>query len=156
MKSRIVGFLGTLTVIGCHNEPLASPSAGGISLALSVAHTQFQRGQRDTIAITLTNATDTSVTLNFSTGCQVLPYIANGRGDIVLPSGGDYVCTAAFSKLQLAPGEQHTQALVWSGSTQFVTELPLLPLPPGIYSVFAVMSAQELRLATRPVSVELR
>jgi len=47
--------------------------------------------------------------------------------------------------LNLAAGERRTQTFVW------LTR----PFPPGVYSVSAAFSAQELRLATQPTSVLL-
>ena len=86
----------------------------------------------------------------------MLPYITNDRGSVVLPAGGAWVCTANLSQLDLAAGDRRTSTFVWTGSTEFASEMPLLPLPAGTYSIYAALSAQEVRLAAKPVPVQLR
>jgi hypothetical protein len=124
-------------------------------LALAVTSAELPPGQVDTITITLTNTNSRPVSLNFLSGCQILPYIRDARGVTVLPSGGGWVCTAALSRLELAAGERHARTFVWSGSTEFASELLVRRLPPGVYFVSAVVSAAELHLATQPVAVRL-
>jgi hypothetical protein len=148
--------LTALMLLTCNDQPLAPSSAAGVTLTLSVTHSAIRAGERDTITVALANTTRQVVALHFPTGCQLLPYITNDRGSIVLPAGGAWGCTANLSQLDLAAGERHTWTFVWTGSTEFASEMPLLPLPAGAYSINATLSAHELRLAAKPVFVQLR
>jgi hypothetical protein len=148
--------LTAMTLLTCHEHPLAPSSAAGLTLTLSVTHSAIQGGEGDTITAALANATSQVVLLHFSNGCQLLPYITNARGSIVLPAGGAWGCTANLSQLELAASERRTWTFVWTGSTEFASEMPLLPLPAGAYSIYATLSAQEVHLAAKPVLVQLR
>lgn len=158
MKRLLTGLTALAVIASCDSGPLGpsstSNSADGLMLSVAVSRSQLRAGDLDSITITLANTNDHAVSLNFSSGCQILPYIADGRGTTVLPSGG-WACTAMLSRLDLAVGERRTVVLVWSGSTTFASEMPLRPLPSGVYTVFAALSAQELHLATPSVSVRL-
>jgi hypothetical protein len=145
-----------MTLLACNEQPLAPSSALGLTLTLSVTHSAIRGGEPDTITVALANTTNQVVSLHFSSGCQLLPYITNSRGSIVLPAGGAWGCTANISQLDLAAGERRTWTFVWTGSTAFASEMPLLPLPAGPYSIYATLSAQEVRLATKPGLVLLR
>jgi hypothetical protein len=148
--------LTALILLTCHEQPLAPSFAFGLTLTLSVTRSAIRGGEPDTITVALANTTNQIVSLHFASGCQLLPYVTNAPGSIVLPAGGAWVCTANLSQLDLAAGERRTWTFVWTGSTEFASEMPLLPLPAGAYSIYATLSAQEVRLAAKPVLVQLR
>ena len=144
MKPRMFASLAILAALACHNEPLAPSSAAGLTLALALTRAELQQGEPDTITMTLTNTNRYSVSLS-GDACEPRPYITDARGVTVVPSGGDWVCIAVFQRRDLAAGERQTRTFVW------LTR----PFPPGVYSVYAVFSAREAHLATRPASVRL-
>ncbi len=159
MKRFLIGIAALAVSASCDSGPLgprsASDTAAGLTLSLAVSRSQLRAGDLDSITISLVNNNDHAVSLSFGSGCQILPYVTDARGTTVLPGGGGWTCTMAISKLDLAAGERHTGVLVWSGSSAFASEMPMRPLPSGVYSVFAVLSAGEVRLATSPVNVLL-
>ncbi len=156
MRPQVFAPLTALTLFTCHEQPLAPSSAAGLTLTLSVTRSAIRGGEPDTITVALANTTNQIVSLHFASGCQLLPYITNDRGSLVLPPGGAWVCTANLSQLDLAAGDRRTSTFVWTGSTEFASEMPLLPLPTGTYSIYATLSAQEVHLAAKPVPVQLR
>ena len=156
MITRMFTPLVAAAMLACAHEPLAPSSGAGVSLSLSVSREVIQAGQLDTITIVLRNTTNRAVTLSFGSGCQLLPYIADARGTVVLPSGGAWMCTAIVTTLTLAPGETRSSILVWTGTTEFASEMPLRSLPPGRYSIWARLPAGQVQLQTPPVSVWLR
>ncbi len=85
--------LGAAVVVFACSEPATAPSsANGLSLSVATTRSDLQGGQLDTITTTLRNAADTAVTLHFSSGCQLLPYVADHNGIIVLPDRGSWIC----------------------------------------------------------------
>ena len=155
MRPKIVGAVGVFALAACTSETVAPTSQDGISLALTVTTPDLRLGQHDTITVTITNTNSHAVTLNFANGCQILPYVRDAHGVNVLPGDGGWACTAQVSQLVLAGGERHSETFVWSGSTEFVSELLLRPLPPGQYFVSATLTAVEMSLTAQPASVRL-
>lgn len=152
-------FASSLLLLGtaCGSGDLSGPgTASGLVLSAAVSTPSFEAGQADTITITLTNTTPNVITLHFGDGCQILPYVADANGDVVLPSGGGWGCTAALSQLSLAPHEVQTARFIWTGSTTFSSEMPLRTLPRGLYHVFATLHASEAHLTTERIAVQLQ
>lgn len=144
MKPRTFALLAVVAALACHNEPLAPSSADGLTLTLALTRAELQRGEPDTITMTLTNTNRHSVSLSGGV-CEPRPYISDARGVTVVPPGGDWVCIALLRRLDLAAGEQHIRTFVWLTSS----------FPPGVYSVYAAFSAEEVSLETRPAWVRL-
>jgi hypothetical protein len=144
MRCRTFGSIVIVATLACHDGPAAPSSVAGVTLTLALTHTELQQGQPDTIAMTVTNANSHAVSLSGG-ACEPRVYIRDASGVTVVPPGGDWMCIALLRTLNLAAGERRTTTFVW------LTR----PFPPGVYSVYAAFSAQEMRLATRPTSVLL-
>src|SRR5881409_3808561 len=106
MKPHMFAPLLILVVLACHNEPIAPSSAAGLTLALAPSHTELQRGQPDSLFMTLTNTNGHSVSLNGGV-CEPRPYVTDAHGVIVVPAGGDWICIAVLRRLVLAPAERY-------------------------------------------------
>lgn len=151
-------FATSLILLGsaCGSDNLSGlDRSSGLTLGAAVSSSSLAAGQSDTITITLTNTTPVAVTLHFTSGCQILPYITDTQGNVLLPSGGGWMCTAALSQRSLAPHEAQTARFVWTGSTKFDAELPLSTLPSGTYYVSATLHASEAQLTTALLPVTL-
>ena len=122
---------------------------GPIALSVAVTAREVRPGVPVTIRVSATNTSGAPLTLHFSSGCQILPYVRNAAGQVVLPEGGQWGCTQALTELHFRPGETKEQTYRWAGSTSFVSEMPQRLLPPGEYEVFAALRAREL-VATSP------
>ena len=144
MKRRTFASLVIVATLACHDQPAAPSSAAGVTLTLALTHAELLQGQPDTITMTLTNANRYAVSLSGG-ACEPRPYVRDASGVTVVPPGGDWVCIAILRRLTLAAGERRTETFVWLTS----------PFAPGAYSVYATFSAQEMHLATQPVSVRL-
>lgn len=132
-----------------------APHESGVIVRVTVSASRIEVGQPDTIVVTTTNATDHAVSLTFPSSCQVSPFIRRAGEGIVLPQGGDWVCEAVVTSLQLRPGESKRQAYVWGGHASWLGQLPMDALPPGDYEVYAELRANELRTTAPAVSVRL-
>ena len=142
MRSRFVAFLMVIATFSCRRDAEApSSSADGVTLALTLSSNQLNRGQSDTLAMTLTNTTSRSVSL--STGaCDPRPIIVHTHNHVVV---GAEPCILILLRLQLAPGEQHRRLFVWRTDS----------LSPGVYYVRATFRSEEVKLATPSETVRL-
>jgi len=131
-------------LVACHGEPFASSAAGGLTLSLALSRTELQRGEPDTLTMTLTNTNDHPVSLSGG-ACEPRPYVADLRGVTVVPPGGDWLCILVLIRWQLAAGEQVSRTFIWDTT----------PFAPGVYSAHATFSAEGVELATQPGAVRL-
>ena len=127
-------LIGTL---GCHDPFGASSNtqvgANLVRLTVSASTSEVARGSPVTIHATLTNDGTQAITLHFRDTCQILPYMRNALGEIVLPADGSWGCGAMLTDLTLTPGQSVTQDFVWTGGDSFGTQMPLFFLPTGRY-----------------------
>ncbi len=154
-------FLLLLSVTtGCQNptSPASSTIIDGnrVRLTTSASAREVAAGTPVVLRITLTNEGAEAVTLHFRAGCQILPYLRRSRGEFAIPSGGGYICTAALTQLSLAPGESRVREHVWTGSTAFQSEMPLVPLARGRYYFTAEVPADEATLRSEPIELILK
>jgi len=111
MKSPTFATLITVAALACSGEPVAPNSAGGLTLTLTLSRTELQRGQPDTVFMTLTKTNRHSMSLSGSV-CEPRPYVGDARGVTVVPEGGDWICIALLRRLVLAAGERYTRTFV--------------------------------------------
>src|SRR6266566_2024386 len=91
MNPRLFAALAVGGLLACHSEPTGPSSRGGLRLSLALSAPQLQRGELDTIAVTIKNTNRYSVSLSVG-GCPLLFYVTDARGATVVPSGGGWVC----------------------------------------------------------------
>jgi hypothetical protein len=150
-----------LVAIASCNDPAAPVSStligdNLIRLTTSASAREIESGSPVRLRITLTNEGTETVTLHFNSGCQIMPYLRDWRGADVIPAGGGWICTGALTELALAPGQSAVREHVWTGSTDFRSEMPLRPLPPGRYYFAAEVPAQEAKLRSGPIELILK
>jgi hypothetical protein len=159
VRGRFGLIVSLISALGCSSstEPLSSIDVDGtrISLAATASGSEIVGTSPVTFTVRLVNEGAKSVTLHFNSGCQILPYIRSSIGRLVLPDGG-WGCTGALSQLTLAAGESVVREYVWTGSTDFRSEMPLRPLPSGRYLFSAEVPAQEAMLRSRALEVVVR
>jgi len=145
MNSRLFAALAVGGLLACHGEPTGLSSRGGIRLSLALSAPQLQRGELDTIAVTITNTNRYSVSLSVG-GCPLLFYVTDARGATVVPSGGGWVCVLIVRQMTLAPGADQTQTFVWDTH----------PFDTGPYAVYGTFAAEGIQLATPRAAVQLK
>jgi hypothetical protein len=160
LRGPCVWVVSLFGLIACSSpmEPPSKVDVGGTTLSLSVTASgnEIVGSSPVTFTIRLLNEGAQSVTLHFGSGCQISPYIRASSGAVVLPSGGGWGCTTALTQLSLAAGESVVREYVWTGSTEFQSEMPLRPLPKGRYFFSAVVPSGEAMLRSRAVEVVVR
>src|SRR5437879_12623183 len=93
MRPRTFASLAVVTALACHEGPTTPSAAGGLTLALALARTELQRGEPDTITMTLTNSNAYPVSLSGDV-CEPRPYITDARRVTFVPSCGGWCCIA--------------------------------------------------------------
>lgn len=145
-----------LPVIACSGDLSGPRSEAGLVLEASLSSPSIDGGKADTLTVTLTNTNPVPITLHFSSGCQIVPYVTNLIGDILVPKEGSPVCLAVLSNRTLEPHEVQTATFVWSGSTDFSPAILPRAFPNGVYHVFATLDAYEVQLRTEDLAVRLK
>jgi hypothetical protein len=111
-----------------------------------------------TLTFRLENVSDETITLNFTSGCQILPYIATRASNrVIYPDGGGWACTAVMTGITLRPGEVKTHEVTVQGATSLSLPAPgNVPLAAGEYSAYARVEAMgvELQSASVPFTVQ--
>jgi hypothetical protein len=139
-----IAVASAVVAAGCTGtlEPVSNTTLGdnGIRLTVAASSQEIVGGSPVTVHATLTNEGAESVTLHFSDGCQINPSIRNSDGQVVLAGGG---CITMLTDLTLAPLQNVERDFVWTGSTEFTSEMPLRPLPAGMYRFIVNVPAAE-------------
>jgi intracellular proteinase inhibitor BsuPI len=144
MRPLTFASLIVVAALACQREPVSPRSAKGLTLTLALAQTELQRGEPDSVVMTLTNTNRHYVSLSGG-ACEPRAYVRDASGVTVVPQGGDWFCIAVLRSLVLAPGERYTHTFVWQTG----------PFTPGNYSVHATFAAEGVTLATPPASVRV-
>ena len=142
----VAGILIGIGACGDAVAPETSTRVGDIQLTLSASAAEVNRGAPVTFQVKLVNEGSEAATLHFSDSCQIVPTIRNSLGEYVLPTGGWWGCLTVLTQLTLVPGQPVVRDYVWTGSTEFQSEMPLLPLSPGKYFFTAKVPAAEATL----------
>lgn len=142
----IAGVVFATAACSGSTGPDATTRVGAIRLSVSSSSAEVVRGSPVTFRVKLVNEGTEATTLHFGDSCQIVPYIRNALGETVLPTGGGWYCLTVITRLTLLPGEPVVREFVWTGSTDFRSELPLRPLPPGTYFFTAEVPQGEATL----------
>jgi hypothetical protein len=139
-------------------EPNAEPTRQNLSLTGQISQNIVPPAGTATLTFRLENVSDESVTLRFTTGCQILPFIATReRNFIVYPSGGEWGCTTVISELILRPGGSTTQEVVVFAATPLSLPPPgTVPLATGEYSAYARIEATGIDIQSISVPFDVQ
>lgn len=154
---RWTALAGILVAFGGCREAVAPESSvpigdAFIQLTVSSSAPEVARGFPVTFRANLENVGSAAATLHFGDSCQIVPYLTDRLGQVVLPAGGSWGCLTVITQLSLQPGESVVREYVWTGSTDFQSEMPLRPLPVGKYFFTVKVPSGE---ATLSVTTEI-
>ena len=122
--------------------------AGRLVLTSSVGRDEIAVGDTTTIVFRLRNIGGAEVTLEFSSGCQVMPFVTERTsGRIVVPQGGAWACITALTQLTVPAGKERIYSLPIQGGTT---------VPPGDYVAFARVESAELTLQSPDLIIRVR
>lgn len=145
----VAGMVVVIGGCGDATAPISNSQIGAnqVRLTVSASASEVTRGSPVNLHVTLVNEGTQPVTLHFGDSCQINPYIRNAAGEIVLPGGGAWGCLTVLTSLTLAPQGSVSRDYAWTGSTDFASEMPLRPLPAGVYFFSAKVPAGEMTLS---------
>lgn len=111
-----------------------------------------------TLTFQLENISSEAVALEFTSGCQIRPFIATRPSNgIVYPQGGGWVCTMMMSQLVLPPGGKTTlQVTVQSANPLSLPAPGSVGLAAGEYAAYARVEATgiEIQSGNVPFTVQ--
>ena len=144
----------SLLVLSCTQTPTET---SGLSLEATISSPIVPIGQTSTLTFRLHNLTSRSVSLTFSSSCQVLPFIEDVRDGVVYPPGGAYGCFAVITTITLPPFGEKVITQAVRGYTLSIAA-PGAVLPPGSYRGYAVLqsNSRQLELRSAVVAFEIR
>jgi hypothetical protein len=139
----------------CQEDPTV-PRLGTpvVELTLTATKQQIRIGEPDTIRVVARNTlTDAGVRLIFGSTCQILVFVHDSRGRVVVPAGGAHACLPIPSQLTIPASQSVTHSVVWTGGSAFTPPVPPTSVPPGTYFVTAQIRASGFSTDAAPVRV---
>lgn len=141
----VVGLFAFTALAACRPEqPAGAPAdarredGGALELTATISTREMRVGERATLTLALRNPADTTATLMFGDGCQLLAYIEDERGLLVYPSGG-WACITVVTTLVLPPHATRTREVVMHGGARTQAIHSGAILPPGRYRAYGTL-----------------
>ena len=151
-----------LSVAGATCDGVMSEDPSFIQLSATADRTSIEPGDTVRITITAENTTAAVVRFQLASGCLLLHEVRNAGGDVLVPSGGGWVCPAVVRDVEFAPGEVLRKQVVWTGERERAFRDPEgriviehEPVPAGSYEVLAYLGQHKV-VVTEPVAVQVR
>ena len=163
MRLRAASLALVTALAGCAGDGVTGNRLvhGGIGpfiLDGSIGKVVLERGDTTMVSFRLRNVSESAVTLQFSSGCQLLWFVAAWPGErIIYPVGGAWGCTLALTELTLAPGEEYSVGTVIRA---YPPPMPAIysgvPLGPGEYVIFARLQHTDFPLQSEVLHLTVR
>jgi hypothetical protein len=140
-----------VAVVAC-GASVTTPSQGsGLRLTGRISASEIAPGGTATFTFQLENLFSRPITLTFTSGCQVMPYItARQTGDFAYPSRGNWVCTTVMTSLDLPAFGSVTKELQIKAAQ--TADYPYVALAPGQYLAYAKLEQGANSIQSDPVS----
>jgi hypothetical protein len=149
-------IVGALLAGACGRPAVEDPSGQeDIHLYAEVDRSEIGPGEVATVTFRLESVAVMPVRLDFASGCQIMPYVAEAdTGVVVHPEGGTWACTMALTSLDLPPGGRETRTLrIRPEGTEAEADVAL---PPGEYLVHARLEDRIYQLVSTSLTVTIR
>ena len=144
MAKRAAPLASLALLLGCQSDPVIPKiAAAPIALTMIVSSQTLQPGQADTIRLTTTNKTSTTVRLRFPTQCAAMVTVRNAAGTLIA-TGSNVPCLPVSTNVTIAPSGTSTQTIVWNRGFAFSPPDTPSKVPAGIYFVVATLNAESV------------
>jgi len=155
-RFRIVMVACALVGVVACGAALTTPSEpSGLRLTGRISAAEIAPGGTATFTFQLENLSSRPVTLTFSSGCQMMPYITARRtGDFVYPSHGSWVCTTVITSLDLPAFGSLTKEVQIKAAQ--AADFPYVALTPGEYLAYAKLEQGAKSIQSDPVAFAVR
>ena len=125
-----------------------------VVLTARIDRAEITAGGTAVASFRLENTTGSAITLDFSNGCQIQPFIAKRpSNDVIYPDGGSWVCTQALTSLTLPPNGATVKELSVVAGDKTPTHVGL---PAGEYSFFARVESSQYKLESGRVTLTVK
>ncbi len=152
----VAGAAGLLSSCGA-DQPTAPSTAASLRLTGTIGQSIVAPDAPAPLTFQLQNAGTQAITLNFPSSCQIDPYITDAAsGRIIYPAGGGWGCAAVVTTLQLLPTAVSLHSLVVTSADSTQPTPGAVSLPPGQYSAYATVTANEIQLRSDAVAFTVR
>jgi hypothetical protein len=145
-----------LLLAACGRPAVPDPSGQeDIHLYGEIDRSAIAAGEVATVTFRLESVAATPVTLDFASGCQIMPYVAEADGGTVVhPEGGTWACTMALTTIELPPGGTETRTLrIAAEGTDAGADVTL---PPGDYVAYARLEDRVYQLVSTSLPFTIR
>ena len=152
--SRVIFALFLPFAAACGGSTPTAPSQQGpLTLTVLPVPTFVATPGTAMFSIALKNTGSETVTLNFPSSCQVMPFVAErSTGRVVHPAGGSWGCATVLTTLTLVPGEARVDPITVST----MSALPeVVKLPAGDYVIYAKMDEAKYHLQSASIPFTL-
>ena len=157
LSAKLSTLLAVMAVFGC-NEATSPTSAGPLRFEAKVSPGTIRVGETATFTLVLQNTGSETITLNFASTCQIVPYVSTPTGVVVYPRSGGWYCGEALTQLRLEPGTIVVQSIDVHGGAAQPTIHTGPQLAPGSYTLWGELGvaphAQGRTLSTELTIVE--
>lgn len=148
----VVLSLALVAGVSCSVNVNGPDQTGPVRLTAHINRIQIAPLATATATFRVENGSPTTVTLHFSSGCQIMPFIAKQPNQVVYPAGGGWACTLALTELTLPPnGVSIVEVTVVNGPSQGEQ----VGLTPGDYVLYARLKSQEYELESERVTLQV-
>jgi hypothetical protein len=150
LRALLTATLAMAIVPSCEQAPLAPSQKGTLHMTAQVNRTAIESGGTAKVTYRLENQTSQAVSLQFSTTCQIMPYIAfRATGDPAYPPGGNWVCSQMTTELTVQPGGTVVREIQLRAAG--AAPYPYVALPPGEYVTYARLDDVKYKLQSDAV-----
>jgi hypothetical protein len=161
MRTSCVRLLCVLLAVGlasagCRTTTPSGPSEQGpLRLHGEITQATIPAGGAATLRFRLENTGSRAVVLTFPSSCRIRPFVTNrATGQVVHPPGGEWVCLAVITEMEVPPGRAVTEEVHLSAGQPGAPIVVVLP--PGDYSAIARVDAFSVSLTSEPVAFTVR
>ena len=139
--ARFVLLSTAVATLGC-DDATGPVDAGPLRFTARVSPSTIAVGEMASFQLSLVNTGSETITLDFPTGCPMIPYIATESGSIVYPPAGTWGCSEMPAQLQLTPGSYITWFIDVRGVSQPTTGEGGTQLTPGSYRLWGELGSR--------------
>ena len=129
----------------------ADSSVGGLTVDLYASADTVDRDHPVAFTVRLRNTTDSAITLTFGSTCQLLLYITDSAGTVVIPPV--YSCGQSETHLYLEPRQPAFESYEWAGGDWLSSGDPA---PNGTYFAVGQVDIGRGILTSRRIRIVLR
>ena len=151
-------LIAALALAACSLAPTGpGPTDGPLRMEAAIGRPILAVGDTTDLVFRLLNTSAQSVTLDFPSSCEVLPYIRVADSDqVAYPTGGGWGCYPVLSQLTIPAHDAHVVRVSLRGGAPQRAIYPETPIGVGRYVATAEVISSQYHLRSAPVAFTVR